>query len=108
VGISTVATLLARRSQVHQFMMVQNMSPTSFVYRDQLTGLAQYLQTHAGGGGPDATLRALQLLYGTLLKQSALWAFVDIFEWKILVCGVCILLVLFPRNVKRSDRVPTY
>ena len=104
VGISTVTTLLARRSQVHQIMMVGNMSPSRLVYTGRLKTVVHYMAIHAAGASSDAIKRSLYVLYGALLKQSVVWAFVDIFEWKMLLCAICILLVLVLKNVKSASR----
>lgn len=108
VGISTITTLLVRRGQVHQSMMVAHLNPSSLSYVSRLGAITKYLEIHQTGAPADALQKSFHLLYGLLLKQSALWAFVDIFEWKLLVCGICILFVFALKNVKPSGRVPAH
>lgn len=97
VGTSLVATMLTRFAQVHQYMMVGKLSDLNpvFVERVQSTtaALAQY--THISM----AKYMAEYSQYGTLLKQSSLWAFMDSFRIFGLLCFILIpLLFLFKRN----------
>lgn len=104
-GISAVATLLARRSQVHQFDMVGHLSPLSMAFRNDLAGISRYLQSHSVGSAADAAHKAAALLYGLLLRQSYLWAYVDIFVYTMLFCAVCMLLTFILKNVKATGRL---
>lgn len=108
VGISAVSTLLARRSQVHQLMMVEHLSPVSFSFRNRLAGLTRYLQVHSTGGLPDARHRSASMLYHLLLQQSYLWAFVDIFEWTTVLCGACLLLIVLLKRTRARGHISVH
>jgi len=97
IGTSLVATMLTRFAQVHQFMMVGNLSELNqaFIERVQYTtsALAQY--THVSV----AHHMAEYSQYGTLIKQATLWAFMDSFRIFGLLCFILIpLLFLFKRS----------
>ncbi len=97
IGTSLVATMLTRFGQMHQFMMVGKLSDLNpaFVERVQSTtaALAQY--THISV----AKHMAEYSQYGTLLKQSSLWAFMDSFRIFGVLCFLLIpLLFMFKRH----------
>jgi DHA2 family multidrug resistance protein len=89
-GIAATTTMLARRAQFHQSVLVSHLTPYDPAYREALGKATMALQ--AGGSSPtDAAARAQGLIYGTLLKQSGMLAFADAF-W---VMG-CLFLVIIP------------
>jgi DHA2 family multidrug resistance protein len=49
-------------------------------------------------------LQAQGLLYGTLLRQSELWAFVENFRLFGLLCLLCLPLVLLFKRAKGDSR----
>ena len=84
IGVSLSATLLTRRSSVHQSEMT-NYSPLSgqqfqSALQTQMGGLA----THFGPA--HARYPAELQLYSQLLYQATDWAFVDVFRWLALLC----------------------
>ena len=76
VGTSLVATMLTRFAQIHQYMMVGKLNDLNpaFVERVQSTTAALSQYTHISV----ANYMAQYSQYGTLLKQSNLWAFMDL------------------------------
>ena len=97
IGTSLVATMLTRFSQVHQYMMVGKLSELNpaFIERFQSTtgALMQYTSVDA------AQHMAGYSLYGTLIKQSTLWAFMDSFRIFGVLCFALIpLLFLFKKR----------
>jgi len=88
-GIATVTTMLARRAQYHQSVLVAHLTPLDPAYREALARSATLLQAH-GSGGPDAGAQATGLLYGTLLRQANMLSFSDAF-W---LMGILFLLVI--------------
>lgn len=99
-GIAMVTTLLVRRAQVHQALMVSNLTPFDPVYTERLAGAAQALAAHSGTA--EATLQAPGLLYSTLLAQANLWAFVENFRLFGLLCFCCLPLVLLFKKVRKG------
>ena len=99
IGTSIVATMLSRFSQVHQNMLVENLTPLNEVY-------AQKLQAYASGfmanmDSASATYLAQKLLYNEMLQQSSLWAFIDSFRIYAVACVIIIPLVFLVRTVKK-------
>lgn len=97
IGTSLVATMVTRFGQIHQFMMVGKLSELNpaYVERVQTTtaALSQYTSVDM------AKHMAEYSQYGTLLKQSSLWAFMDSFRIFGVLCFVLIpLLFLFKRG----------
>jgi DHA2 family multidrug resistance protein len=76
VGIAQVATLLARRAQVHQAVLVAHLTPYDAPYRGAVAGTQRLL----AGQGVAPTLAHLQaqgMLYGSLVQQANMLAYVD-------------------------------
>jgi DHA2 family multidrug resistance protein len=88
-GIAATTTILARRAQYHQSVLVSHLTPYDPAYRDAMGRATMALQ--AGGSSPtDAAAQAHGLIYGTLLKQSSMLAFADAF-W---VMGMLFLVII--------------
>jgi DHA2 family multidrug resistance protein len=100
-GIATATTMLARRAQFHQSVMVAHLTPYDWQYRQALAGTAATLRS-AGSSAVDAGQQAQGMIYGTLVRQSSMLAFADAF-W---VMGVLFLLIIplmfFIKKVKPS------
>jgi len=101
-GIAAVTTIIARRAQVHQALMVGHMTPYDPAYTQQLAA-AQHALT-ASSGSWLAHERALGLLYNSLLQQSSLWAFVENFRLFGVLCLVCLPLVLLFKRVRPGQK----
>ena len=78
VGIANVTTLLARRAQYHQSVLVSHMTPYDMPYRNAVQGASQFLMQR-GSSVTQAMSQAQALMYGNLLRQSTMLAFVDTF-----------------------------
>jgi len=78
VGIANVATLLSRRAQIHQATLVAHLTPYDAPYRTAAQGAQQMLMTQ-GSAPPLAHLQAQGLLYGNLIRQANMLAYVDAF-----------------------------
>jgi DHA2 family multidrug resistance protein len=97
-GIAAVTTMLARRSQFHQSVLVSHLTPLDRPYREAWSGAAAMLQTR-GASAPDAALQAHGLLYGNVLRQSSMLAFSDAF-WAMAVLFLAVVPLMF--FMKRS------
>jgi len=96
-GIATVATLLGRGAQVHQAVMSAHISTSDPVFVERQAMLAHTL-TPALGHGP-AVQAANGILYGQLLQQSSLGAYIDNFRLLAILCILCLpLLFLFRKG----------
>jgi MFS transporter, DHA2 family, multidrug resistance protein len=79
VGIANVATLLARRTQVHQDILVAHLTPYDPAYRMAQQGAQQLLMTQ-GSNPALAHAQAQGLLYGNLVRQASMLAYVDAYS----------------------------
>ncbi|HTX22987.1 MAG TPA: DHA2 family efflux MFS transporter permease subunit [Candidatus Aquilonibacter sp.] len=95
-GIAFVTTMIARRSQVHQALMVDHLALTDPVFAAQLAAARHALARHADP--VMAMHQADAVFYNLLNAQAHLWAFVDNFRIFSLLafCGIPLIL-LFKR-----------
>ena len=98
IGVSTIVTMLARRSQVHQTALVAHFTP----YERAFVQAAHHLSAHLPHGDRAHVLR---LMYGLLQKQAALLSYVDIFMWSALLGVACTLLTFTLKRVKSHGPV---
>jgi DHA2 family multidrug resistance protein len=98
IGLSLVATMLARSSQAHQAMMVGHMSPLNPLYQQQLAG-AQHLFEQRYNPS-DALLRGNAFMYNSLIQQASYWSYVDIFYLIFWICVICVLCVFLYQKPK--------
>lgn len=98
-GIAVITTMLSRRSQFHQQVLVSHLTPYDSTYRATLEGLAAKLMQQ-GVNSVEATAKAQGMLYGMVQRQAAVLAFIDIF-WVLGVTFLCMIpLILMMRRVK--------
>jgi MFS transporter, DHA2 family, multidrug resistance protein len=100
-GIAFVTTLLARRTQFHQSVLVAHATPFDPFFRQKLAALTGYFSSH-GFTLPDAALHAKAQLAHILQQQAALLGFLDCF-W--LLGWACLLgapLVFFTRKIRSA------
>jgi DHA2 family multidrug resistance protein len=98
-GIATATTLLARRAQYHQSVLVAHLTPYDWQYRQALAGAAAVLRS-GGSTSSDAALKAQGMIYGTMLRQSNMLAFADAFWFMATVFLLVIPLMLLIKKVK--------
>ena len=91
IGISITNTLLARHSQVHQNMLVQNLTPASRMYQEHLSQSAAALAPKIGGAMSGAG--ALGRIYSALNVQALLLSYVDDFHYLALASFACLPVV---------------
>lgn len=99
-GIALVSTMIVRRAQVHQALMVSHLTPLDRAYRQALAAATHALTPFSGPWL--AHRQAEQLLYGTLQSQASLWAFVENFRLFGVACLVCIPLVFLFKKARRA------
>jgi DHA2 family multidrug resistance protein len=105
-GIATVTTLLARRSQFHQSVLVSHLTPYDAGYRETIAHTAAAIQSH-GASAADAVAQAHGILYGTVLRQSSMLAFADAF-WLMAALFTAIVPLMFlmkkaPRGARAAE-----
>ena len=92
-GISLVTTLLARRAQVHQSMMIANLNPYSAQFRSTLQGTANNFSAH-GSSSSLANVQAYGRLYGSVQRQASMLAYIDCF-WVLAILFACLIPFVF-------------
>jgi DHA2 family multidrug resistance protein len=93
VGTSFVTTVLARRAQLHQSRMVNNISINDPNFRDSVAGMTRHLST-AGQGNPGAFNQSVGRIYVETVRQSTAMAFIDAY-WLLCVFSAAMLLTVF-------------
>jgi len=94
-GIAFVTTLLARRTQYHQSVLVAHSTPFDARYQKLLGNLAEYFSTHAFTHA-DAVVHAQAQAFDLLQRQATYLAFMDCFTalgWFVLL-GVPLVLLI--------------
>ena len=93
IGTSLVATMLTRFAQVHQYYMVKELTPLNPEYLERFNSTAGAL---SGYTSFDVAQNMAQYsLYGNLIKQANLWAFIDSFRIFAFGCIIILPLLLF-------------
>jgi DHA2 family multidrug resistance protein len=95
IGIAVAATLLVRRSQVHQAYLAASATRT-------YPPLAHHFSAMGG-----FTRKNLLALYGQVQVQAAMLSYLDVFRVLTILCVVVIGAVLLLRRVRMDEqRVP--
>ena len=103
-GIALVSTMIVRRAQVHQALMVGHLTPFDPAYAQQLAAATPALTP--ASGSVLAHQQAQGLLYNLLQGQASLWAFVENFRLFGVLCLACLPLVLLFKKVQRRSGGP--
>lgn len=102
LGISAVATLVARRAQAHQSTLVTHLTPYDPAYQRWLDTLRRGLSARVGPLA--AASQSVGMLYRQLVQQATLLAFMDIFRLMSVMALVCLPLALLFRRVQARAR----
>jgi DHA2 family multidrug resistance protein len=103
-GIALVSTLIVRRAQVHQALMVAHLTPFDPAYVQRLAGAARALAPQSGPVLAQA--QAQGAIYESLLSQARLWAFVENFRLFGFLCLGCLPLVFLFKKARRAVGPP--
>ena len=108
VGIATVTTMLARRTQAHQVRLADHVNTFSAAYHNMLHG-TQLKLVAAGSSVAHATNQAQQMIYGTVQRQAAMLAFIDNFKMLgVVLFAVLPVLLLLKKPSKQSGSAPVH
>jgi len=94
-GITFANTILAQRSQFHQSILTQHLTPDKSIYRDWLHQTSAVF-VHAGYCAVEAASRAKGQLYAIVNQQALLLSYFDCFVGLVVPClagitvGLCI------------------
>ncbi|MHB1459322.1 MAG: DHA2 family efflux MFS transporter permease subunit [Armatimonadota bacterium] len=105
-GIAGVNTILAQRAQFHQARLIEHTSTYDPTYQHMLQGITQGLIAK-GQSAIAAPREAVGIIYGMVVKQATLLAFVDAF-WLLGVIMIGLIpLVFVMRRPRRHHDEPT-
>jgi len=99
IGTSLVTTLIVRRSQYHQQILVGHITPDTPAYRAALRALSSEI-AHSGLRGTDARDQAVARFYNLIDRQSHALSYMDIFWILGAFCAVMFVLAFF---LKKND-----
>jgi MFS transporter, DHA2 family, multidrug resistance protein len=91
VGTSMVTTLIDRRSQYHQSVLVGHTAPGSQNFQNLVDG-ARQLFIHSGMSPPDALHRAYASIYQMVQVQATTLAYIDTFWVLSVICAIMFVL----------------
>jgi DHA2 family multidrug resistance protein len=103
VGIAMVATMLSRKTQVHTNLLGANINAYSPQARQALEGTRALFMSR-GSDWYTATQQAYNAIWGMVLRQSVMVAFVDVFRILAVVFVVAIPLVFLMKKLKTLSR----
>jgi len=105
IGISMATTALIRRAAQHQTDLGANLSPTNPVLQQKSAAIAAYLGHHINHAA--ARPGSFGLIYGQMMQQSALLAYVDVFRWTAILAFFCAAATwLFKKPVSHNASPP--
>ena len=93
VVASVASTLVARHSQMHQVYLVDNLSNFNLVFQQKFASLLSTFMANASSSF--AAIKTNSYLYKSLLTQSRLMAYVDVFEIFALIAFILIPLAFY-------------
>src|SRR5215470_10413886 len=97
-GIAFVTTMLARRTQYHQSVLVAHATPFDAQYQSRLTSLTNYFASR-GYTIPDAALHAKAQLARIVLQQASFLGFMDCFWLLGVACLIGAPIALLTRKI---------
>jgi len=98
-GIAFVTTLLARRTQYHQSVLVAHATPYDPPYLERLAALSRQF-AHGGFSAADAAVHAKAQLAHVIQQQASFLSFLDCFWMLGCACLIGAPLVFFTRKVR--------
>ena len=99
IGTSVVTTMIARRAQYHQQILVGHIAPDSPVYRSTLRALSTKI-AHSGLRAADARDQAVARFYELVPRQGGALIYMDIFWVLGTLCAIMFVLAFF---LKKND-----
>jgi MFS transporter, DHA2 family, multidrug resistance protein len=97
VGIASVTTMIARATQTHTNVLTRNVTPYSITASATLEQMKAYFISR-GADAATASQMAYGAIYGTLSRQAAMLAFVDVFRFLGIMFWLMLPLVFIMRK----------
>lgn len=102
VGISVVTTMISRKAQLHQTNLVQHLTYSNPVFNERLAGMQGALSIF---GQSVAEQKANFLMYGQLMQQANLLAFMDCFKFFGALSVILIPAVFMFKKIKLKKKI---
>lgn len=104
-GTAFSTTLLSQRSQFHQHMLVEHITPFNPIFQERFQSVLNFL---AKGELPSwiQQKQGLAFFYGEVLRQASMLGFNDVFWILGWMTGVLVLLAVFMQTPKRAPIPP--
>ena len=99
IGTSIVTTMIARRAQYHQEILVGHFTPDTPAFRNALDALTKAI-AHSGVSFYDARAEAMARIYRFVNRQAHTLAYLDTFWVLALLSAIMFVLALF---LKKND-----
>jgi MFS transporter, DHA2 family, multidrug resistance protein len=99
IGTSLVTTLIIRRSQYHQQILVGHVTPDTPLFRSSLHALSSQI-AHSGLRHTDAHDQAIARLYQLINQQAHVLSYMDTFWILGALCSIMFVLAFF---LKKND-----
>jgi DHA2 family multidrug resistance protein len=104
-GVAFVATMLSRRQQFHQTVLVGHVSQFDHSTIQTLHGIAERLKASGMSSG-ESLAGAKAVIYSMVSKQAAMLSFLDVF-WLLALLALCAIpFILFIKNIRRGGPAP--
>ncbi|MGA8855207.1 MAG: MFS transporter, partial [Christiangramia sp.] len=98
-GIAIITTMVSRLSQQHRVDLIPNISAINFQVQQRIQGLKQMFMSK-GFSANESLDRAYQVLNGSIVRQSAVLSYMDIFLYLGILFLICVPFVLMIRKKK--------
>ena len=103
IGIAIMTTLLQRNMQIHQNFLMANINEYNPAFQQRFAELkAGFL---AMSDPVTATQQAYQAIYGMVLQQAAVLAYIDDFWILTVLCGLCIPAGFLFKRVRHAKPI---
>jgi len=101
MGISFVTTWLARRSQFHQSVLAEHVTPYSMQFQQMVGQVSNQMSLRGGVDPTTANKQALAEIYHMVQRQASLLSFVESFRVLAILFLMCTGLTLLMQKAKR-------
>ena len=106
-GIAFVTTMLERRTQYHQTVLVAHVTNYDPALGSTLDGIRNRLMEH-GATAADAAVRAPAQVYAIVQQQAAMFGFIDCFWLLGVIAFAGPVLALFVRRFNQGGKAPAH
>jgi DHA2 family multidrug resistance protein len=104
IGISMATTAVIRRSALHQNDLGAHMDPSNPVLQQKVRMMSLFLNHHIASASSAGG--AYGQIYGSMVQQSALLAYVDVFRWTALLAFFCAGCSWFFKKPPKNAKMP--